>query len=241
MAYFDAERGEVVLRVVYDGLATAGKTANLRALHAAFTARALGDLIVPAETATGRTLFFDWLELSAGYVDDWPLRCQVLSVPGQLVFAERRFRLLCEIDAVILVSDSTPKGVDAARIAIVFLEQALRSSQQADVPIVVQANKQDLPDALAPSEIARRLDLDRDRPVIAATAITGEGVRETLLCALQQSRERARHILRQQGPTALSPRFESAERVHAALLAGDGDGDERAGAALEAALLAAEK
>lgn len=239
MAYFDSERREVVLRIVYDGLATAGKTANLRALHAAFSSRAKGDFYVPRETATGRTLYFDWLELVAGYLDDWPLRCQILTVPGQFAYAERRYRLLREIDGVVLVCESTVKGVAAARIASVFLGKALDACGNADVPIVFQANKQDLPDALPTAEVAVRLGLGPDRPLLAACATSGEGVRATLITALGLARDRLRERLRHGGAELLPPPVATAEELYTAMLAADDTVDAGAASALEAALRAA--
>jgi signal recognition particle receptor subunit beta len=237
MAHFDSQRREVVVRIVYDGLATAGKTANLRALHAAFSSRAKGDIYVPAETATGRTLYFDWLELAAGYIDDWPLRCQILTVPGQFAYAERRFRLLREIDGVVLVCESTARGVEAARIASVFLGRVLDSCGNADVPIVFQANKQDLPGALGPGEVAARLGLGEGRPIVPASALHGEGVRLTLLTALGLARDRLRERLRR-GAQDLPPHTETAEELYEAMLAADDAADAEASAALEAALRA---
>lgn len=241
MAYFDAERREIVVRIVYDGLATAGKTANLRALYTVYTGRAEGEIVVPAETPAGRTLYFDWLELRAGHIDDWPLRCQLLTVPGQFVFAERRFRLLREIDAVVLVCDSTSKGVEAARIAAIFLGRALGSSGQSDVPVIVQANKQDLPGALSPLDVAARLGLGERRAVIPACATSGDGVRETLITAIREARTRVRELLRRSDPEKLHPPSETAEQLYAALIAAEDAGDEAAATALDEVLRAAHR
>lgn len=239
MAYFDPQRREIVVRIVYDGLATSGKTANLRSLHAAFAQRTRGSMCAPAESPTGRTLYFDWLELLAGYIDDWPLRCQILTVPGQFAYAERRFRLLREIDAVILVCESSEKGVAAARIAAVFLGRALGACANADVPIVVQANKQDLPGALSREEVAARLGMGPERAIVSACATSGEGVRETLVMALDGARRRLRACLRRHGPEAWALHTESAEQLYAAMLA-EGDAESTAAtSALEAALRAA--
>lgn len=238
MAHFDSERREVVVRIVYDGPATAGKTANLRSLHATFSKRAKRELYVPAETSTGRTLYFDWLELQTGYLDDWPLRCQILTVPGQLAHAERRFRLLREIDGVVFVCESTARGIEAARVASIFLGKALGSCGNSDVPIVFQANKQDLPGALPPAAVAARLGLAAGRPIIAANATGGDGVRVTLLTVLDLARERLRERLRRGGAHDLGPHTESAEELYTAMLAAEDSEDTGAIGALEAALRA---
>jgi signal recognition particle receptor subunit beta len=240
MAHFDSHRGEVVVRIVYDGLATAGKTANLRSLHAAYLSRTKTGIHVSAETSTGRTLYFDWLELQVGYLDDWPLRCQILTVPGQFAYAERRFRLLREIDGVVLVCESTAKGIKAARIASVFLGKVLDSCGNADVPIVFQANKQDLPEALGPADVAARLGLGAARPILPASAASGDGVRMTLLTVLGLARDRLRERLRRSGVQGLRSHTESAEELYTAMLAEEDAEETEAISALEAALRAAD-
>ncbi len=222
MAYFDAKTGEVVVRIVYDGLGTAGKTTNLRQLHAAFPSRTQGGLITPSATEAGRTLYFDWLELVVGHIDDVPLRCQILTVPGQFVFAHRRFHLLRDLDGVVLVCDSTEHGVRAGKIAASFLARALDATKGSAVPVVLQANKQDLPGALAAPEVALALPL-RFSAVIGAVAETGEGVRTTLIRALDLARAGVRARLADGAHAALPPCAETAEELYARLLATDGD------------------
>lgn len=240
MATFDPERREIVLRIVYDGPAMAGKTANLRALHTAATERARGGVVVPAETATGRTLYFDWLELLTGVVEDWPLRCQILTVPGQLALAERRFRLLREVDAVVLVCDSRPAGARPARAAWAFLSSTLEATKNTDAPIVVQANKQDLPGALSPSELRSSLGLGAAVPIVPACATNLDGVLETFLRALRAARDRVRGPLGSAGPESLPRGMTTAVDLHRALLSEeDGVPDPALVSVLEAALAAA--
>ena len=237
MPTFDPDRREIVLRIVYDGAATAGKTANLRWLEATFGHRARGELYVPAETSRGRTLYFDWLELLTGHVDDWPVRCQLLTVPGQFALAERRFQLLRGIDAVVVVCESTPRGVATARHAWTFLKRVLASSGRVAPPVIVQANKQDLPNALSCSEIAARLGLDMGTRVIPACAIDGEGVRATFFAALDAAREAIRATLHGSGAEALLRSPETAEQLYETMMRdADSDDDPVLALALEEAL-----
>lgn len=233
MAYFDESTGEIVVRIVYDGLGTAGKTSNLRALHAAFPSRTKDGVITPEETVAGRTVFFDWLELAAGHLDDWPLRCQIVTVPGQFVYANRRFHLLRQIDAAVLVCDSSERGVDAGAIALTFLQEALRSTMNQGVPVILQANKQDLAGALPPERVEARLTHAVDA-VVGATASTGDGVRLTLLRAIDLVRKRVRSQMGSTGPRALPRSDATAAELYEALLLSDGD--ESHAVALESAL-----
>ena len=93
MPIYDPIAQRMAVRVVYDGVACAGKTTNLRQLSTLFAARRREALHSPADLR-GRTLFFDWMQVEAGVVCGFPLLCQVLSVPGQVVLTPRRRRLL---------------------------------------------------------------------------------------------------------------------------------------------------
>ncbi|MFO0547984.1 MAG: hypothetical protein U0271_06330 [Polyangiaceae bacterium] len=233
MAFYDPATGEIVVRIVYDGLGTAGKTTNLRALFAAFPARAPRGIETPAQSNDGRTLFFDLLELSAGHLDERPLSCQIVSVPGQFAYASRRFRLLQQLDGVVLVCDSRPPGVASAKIALEFLRHALTSAGNPDAPLILQANKQDLPDALAPTAVKEALRGIAD-DVIGTSAITGDGVRWTLLSILDRVRDRVRKTIATQGLSALPVTTPRATELYEALVASDVE-DAHA-TALEAAL-----
>lgn len=237
MALYDAESGEIVVRIVYDGLGTAGKTTNLRMLHAAFVGRARSEVLGFGETRTGRTLYFDWLELSAGHIDETPLRCQVLSVPGQFAHAHRRFHLLREIDGAVLVCDSTERGVLAGTVAMDFLQRALVASGNTAAPIVLQANKQDLPGALSPEMVAAAMPVT-PHAVVPASATSSDGVRLTLLRALDLVRGSVRARLGGREAATLPPAGETAEALYAALDRVDGSEDDaQLVHALEAALL----
>ncbi|MFO0619675.1 MAG: hypothetical protein U0414_44235 [Polyangiaceae bacterium] len=216
MARFDASTGEIVMRIVYDGPATAGKSTNLRGLHAAYTTQARSDVFAPEQTKSGRTRYFDWLLLGAGHLDDRALRVEVLTVPGQLAFASLRFRLLHGADAVVFVCDSTPAGLLAARVAWSFLWRTLAVIGASDLPIVLQANKQDLPSALEPCAVAREI---RSSPTVAlgAHAVDGDGIRVSFHRALDLARARLRAERGGRSLESLPPWSETPEELYAAL------------------------
>ncbi|TAK28781.1 MAG: hypothetical protein EPO40_12765 [Myxococcaceae bacterium] len=239
MALFDPIRGTVTLRVVYDGLGTAGKTTNIQQIYSLFTLARQGDVVVPEEHR-GRTLFFDWLELSAGFVDEIPLRLQVLTVPGQFAYAQRRWALLRSPDAIVEVCDSTPSTLARSRYALRFLQGMLAAGSCPDVPIIVQANKQDAPGALRGPELARALDLDPGVRVVEAVASSGEGVRSTLVFALLAARERVRAQIAERGLDALERGSESAEELYLRMRAVEDDGGAQEGALLVEQMLSEE-
>jgi signal recognition particle receptor subunit beta len=215
MARFDKSTGEIVLRVVYDGPATAGKSTNVRGLQAAYAAQSRGELFVPEHTAGGRTRWFDWLLLDAGHLDDRALRVEVLTVPGQLAFASLRFRLLHGADAVVFVCESTAARLLAARVAWGFLSRTLAVIGASDLPIVLQANKQDLDGALAPTAVAREIGCTPTAS-LGARALDGDGVRMTFHRAFDLARVRLRAEGLPERAESLPP-SETPEQLYAAL------------------------
>jgi hypothetical protein len=188
MAVFDLEGQRLVLRIVYDGAAQAGKTTNVRGLGAHFTTRRRSELFEAGEIA-GRTLFFDWLRIDAGLAGGFPLRCHVVSVPGQPVLGARRRHLLAEADVVVLVCDSASSALAESREALAVLREVM-DARGAPAPLVVQANKQDAPDALPPPALLDALGLAPDVAVAGACAREGIGVIETLVLAIRSGVDR---------------------------------------------------
>lgn len=237
MAFYDPSRGCVTLRIVYDGLGTAGKTTNVRKIYELFTLARQGDVVVPEEHR-GRTLYFDWLELDAGFIDERRLRVQVLTVPGQFAYAQRRWSLLRTPDAVVEVCDSSPGAIERSRYALRFLRGMLAAGSCPDVPVVVQANKQDEPGSLRGPELALALGIGAEVRVVEAVASEGEGVRSTLLLALLDARERVRAQIAAGGIESLEWGSQSAEEVYLRMRAVEEDGGDEGGAMLVESLLA---
>lgn len=245
MATYDRNRGEVVLRVVYDGLAFVGKTENLRSLERTFSDRSRSALVSPMLTGSGRTQFFDWLELDVGFLDDEPARCQVLSVPGQFAFADRRVFLLRRADAVVFVCESTEAAARDARRAYRSLASAIRAIDP-PVPIVVQANMQDREGAISPSRVAEilvergasdaRLATREPVAVIGSSARDDDGVRPAFLLALAAARDEARALIARDGRDALASADASADALFESMKRPDAAHDAIVQAVLDQAL-----
>jgi hypothetical protein len=180
MPFFDPTEQRVCVRIVYDGVGGAGKTTNLRKLCELFALQRAVSFYSPSEV-DGRTVYFDWAQIMAGSVCGFPLMCQVISVPGQLVLTPRRRQLLASADVVVLVCDSSSAGADAARFALGVLEESKRDP---DVGLLVQANKQDQPDVLTGPELLSRLGRE-SAPVVEAIATDGIGVIDTFVSAVR--------------------------------------------------------
>ncbi len=182
MAVFDPDAQRICVRVVYDGSAGTGKTTNLRQLSTLFAGQRSAELTSPAELR-GRTLYFDWMDISAGAACGFPLMCQVISVPGQVAFTERRRYLLASADVVVYVCDSTKDGASRAREALGVLDEIGRSC---DTPakLLLQANKQDQPDSIGGKELLQLVGRP-ELPVVEAIATEGVGVVDTFVSAVR--------------------------------------------------------
>ncbi len=183
MASYDAARGCYVVRVVYDGPGLAGKTTNLREVCNFVSAKRRSELYTPAELK-GRTMFFDWLEVDGPPQGEAQIKFQLITVPGQVQRNYRRRPLVEMADVIVFVCDCTQPQIADTQRTYARLRHSMKR-RKTPVPIVVQANKQDAPDALEPDRLRRRLRLDAEVPVLGATAVEGRGVRETLVTAMR--------------------------------------------------------
>ncbi|MBX3229606.1 MAG: hypothetical protein KIT84_04665 [Labilithrix sp.] len=183
MATFEPRERRICVRIVYDGLGSAGKTTNLQQLASLFSAQRTTDLYSPA-TVDGHTLYFDWMQIHGGVACGFPLLCQVISVPGQVVLTERRRHLLTTADAVVYVCDSAQARLAAAREGFALIADAAEVSGRRPV-IVVQANKQDQLTAASGETLRGALGLGGDVEVVEAIARDGIGVVDSFVTAVR--------------------------------------------------------
>ncbi|NXO61377.1 ARL11 protein, partial [Phainopepla nitens] len=153
-------------RVIMLGLDFAGKSTllyKLKSGQAVETCPTVGFNVEPLETPCGIS-FTLW------------------DVGGQDSLRASWPNYLEDISSLIFVLDST----DTARLAeaVAALEEALSHPGMAGVPVLLLANKQDEPGALAPAELGDRLRLGgvaRHRWVLrGCSAHSGQGLQEVL-------------------------------------------------------------
>jgi signal recognition particle receptor subunit beta len=179
----------LVVRLVYDGPPRSGKTTSLRALAGSLSRPHLSQ-----EEAEGRTLYFDWVEYIGGTFEGRPIRCQIVSVPGQRALARRREELLTSADAVIFVTDTTGAGIAEAAESMSSLHTFLAGRPGPRPGLIVQANKRDQPDALPLDTLRARLACN-GTAVIESVATEGVGIRETFVFAVRLALDRVRERL----------------------------------------------
>jgi signal recognition particle receptor subunit beta len=183
MASFDSARNCHVVRIVYDGPGVAGKTTNLKRICDVIPASRRTEIYTPAELK-GRTMFFDWLEIDGPTHDGAHIKFQLITVPGQVERNYRRKPLVEMADVVAFVCDSSPAQIPDTMRTFSRLRALLRRRQDR-LPLIVQANKQDVADAMPVAKLRKRLRLDAEVPMISATAVNGKGVKETLMAAIK--------------------------------------------------------
>jgi len=180
MVLFNYSTKELTAKVVYYGPGLCGKTTNLQWIHEKLPIRNKGKMLSLA-TETDRTLFFDFLPIELGTIRGMKTRIQLYTVPGQVFYNATRRMVLKGADCVVFVCDSQEPMVEANLESLENLKQNMEANEIAydEMPMVLQYNKRDLPNAL-PIEILNERLNPRGMPFFEAVAIKGIGVEETL-------------------------------------------------------------
>lgn len=178
--YINWARRELNLKIVYYGPPMSGKTTNLVVIHRRTDPSRRGELI-SLNTSDDRTLYFDFLRLDLNKIGGLTPRIHLYTVPGQPTYEASRRLVLRGADGIVFVADSAPDKVDAnmtSWLNMVGHLEALALPFQG-MPLVVQLNKQDLPNAVPPDQLRRLLGVN-GYPTFEAVAIRGVGVFDTL-------------------------------------------------------------
>ncbi len=171
---------EIKLKIVYYGPALSGKTTNLIYIHQVLFPNQKVKLF-SINTGDDRTLFFDLLPLNLGEIGGYKLTLQVFTVPGQVKYDQTRRAVLSRADGVVFVADSQKKELQNNKDSYENLKVNLKKNDldYNTIPLVMQYNKQDLPEIYTPQEMDEFLN-ERKMPYFSAIAITGAGVIKTL-------------------------------------------------------------
>jgi signal recognition particle receptor subunit beta len=195
--FINRKRGEINLKIVYYGPPLSGKTTNLQILHER-TPREHRSNLMSVNTEGDRTLFFDFLQLEMGKVMGMTPKFKLYTVPGQSYYKASRRLVLQGVDGVVFVADSAPRRLVANMISWRSLEEHLTSYgiNIHDFPMVVQANKRDVPEPIPLSFLTGRLGA-KNVPVVESVAMTGHGVTATLKLMVQAILLRNNRLLSQ--------------------------------------------
>jgi signal recognition particle receptor subunit beta len=174
----------IKVKLVYYGPPLGGKTTNLQILHHRAEGHRRGELI-SVNSAQDRTVLFDLLPLKTPGFRGFDLRLQVLAVPGQAMYAATRRLVLKGADSLVFVANSALDRWEENLQSYREMTQNLLAHglDPAQMPLVLQYNKRDLPQVLEPEALDRGLN-SRNTDAIPAVAIRGEGVLETFIAVL---------------------------------------------------------
>jgi signal recognition particle receptor subunit beta len=180
VSFINYSSREINCKIVYYGPGLCGKTTNLQYIYNKTSPKVKGKMISLA-TETERTLFFDFLPLSLGEIRGFRTRFHLYTVPGQVFYDASRKLILKGVDGVVFVADSQIERMEANQESLENLRVNLKEQNYdiETIPLVVQYNKRDLPNAAPTTDMSRLLNPLR-RPEYLASAPTGQGVFDTL-------------------------------------------------------------
>jgi signal recognition particle receptor subunit beta len=171
---------ELTVKIVYYGPGLSGKTTNLQWIHQRTQPDVRGRLLT-VETHDDRTLFFDLLPVFFNTQSGFKVKVKLFTVPGQVIHNATRRVVLQGADAVAFIADSRRAAVQDNNSYWKNLQENMKQNglEQAQVPVVIQYNKRDLPDSKTDEEIEDTRKKGKEA-VVGAVAIRGIGVLETL-------------------------------------------------------------
>jgi signal recognition particle receptor subunit beta len=180
MSFINHNAKEIHCKIVYYGPSLGGKTTNLQWVYHKTQGPEKSELhSLPGDVE--RTLFFDFLPLNVGEIRGFKTRFHLYTVPGQVVYDASRKLILKGLDGVVFVADSQAErmeeNVQSMNNLKINLEQ--QGYDIHDIPLVLQYNKRDLPNALSVGELRSALNKYNSLD-FEGTASEGKGVFESL-------------------------------------------------------------
>ena len=184
MIEFDEAKNRLILKLVYYGPALSGKTTNLLTLHDRLRLDGRGELML-LDTTEDRTIYFDLLPFFYVSPSGMKIKLKVYTVPGQVRHDATRKAVLQRTDAVVFIADSQTgqQSVNAESFANLEQNLSLVGLDIEKLPLVLQFNKQDLPD-IVPEQELRNIWNPTGLPLFMASALKGWGVLETFQAAV---------------------------------------------------------
>lgn len=180
MAVINYSKKEISAKIVYYGPSLCGKTTNIQSIYSSVKPEQKGKLVSLA-TEADRTLFFDFLPIEIADIRGFKTRLHFYTVPGQVYYNSTRRAVLTGVDGLVFVADSQRDKMEENIESLANLEENLNYYGKSikTLPLVIQYNKRDLPDAAPVYEMEQILNPE-GYPYFEAVAPTGEGVLQTL-------------------------------------------------------------
>lgn len=183
MSLINSNTKEIHCKIVYYGPSLSGKTTNMQWMYHKMTGQDKSVLHEEPSHLPGdpeRTMFFDFLPVEVGEIRGYQTRFHLYTVPGQVVYDASRKLILKNLDGVIFVADSQQERMEENIQSMKNLEENLTrlGFNIREIPMVIQYNKRDLPNAVPIEEM--RVALNHfNKPEYEGKANKGDGVMES--------------------------------------------------------------
>jgi mutual gliding-motility protein MglA len=180
MSFIDPKTKEVNCKIVYYGPAFSGKSANIKSVYQKMSKGRKGQ-VLSVPQSQDKTIFFDFIPLSIGTVNDFKIRFHLYTVPGQPLYETSRRIILKGVDGIVFVADSQVAKIEDNLASLKSLETNLidLGSSLNGFPLVMQYNKRDVKGVAPVSELNSLLN-EGKVPSFEAVADKGKGVMETM-------------------------------------------------------------
>ncbi|MCS7262789.1 MAG: ATP/GTP-binding protein [Aquificaceae bacterium] len=172
------------IKIVISGPFAAGKTQFINTISEIQTVRTERKVFNPEERGVKEytTVAMDFGKIRI----DEEHELYLFGTPGQSRF-DFMWEILGEgaLGIIVLVDSTDPTTFHEARKIVNFFQSRF------PVPIVIGANKQDLPNAWSPQEVSIALDISEEEgiPVLPVSAVNKESVKQVLLALLEIIRQ----------------------------------------------------
>jgi signal recognition particle receptor subunit beta len=180
MAFVNFATREITAKIVYYGPGLGGKTTSLQYIHNGLPADNRGKMISLA-TEEDRTIYFDFLPLNLGQIQDFAVRVQLYTVPGQVRYNATRKLVLRGADGLVFVADSQKHKKLSNLESFHNMEDNIREHGKdlKELPHILQFNKVDLPNRMTAHDLNELLN-KYNVPFFESCATLGIGILDSL-------------------------------------------------------------
>ena len=200
MAFVNVRDKQIQLKIVYYGPGQAGKTTNFLYINENFSEK-IKSKMVAIDTYGDRTIFFDSFPVDLGQINNFDVKIQLYTVPGQMRYKETRKLILRDVDGIVFVADVLASMRRKNILSLKDLHENLKKYKKNifKIPLVFQFNKFDLSQKgyqiLSQERLVNDLNRQLKKPWIAASALTGENVTATLKKIMTMTTANLKHSL----------------------------------------------